>query len=88
MSGDFSNYYTTDSEKYRTHTQSTFIELWKKGLVYRANRTNNYDWISGTTIADAEIIYQDLPSKLVYMKFEIKGKSIEIVDYQHKTLKE
>jgi len=72
MSGDFSNYYRTDSEEYRTLTQSTFIELWKKGLIYRANRPNNYDWVSGTTIADAEIIYQDLASKLVYMKFEIK----------------
>ena len=79
MSGDFSNYYRTDSEEYRTLTQSTFIELWKNGLVYRANRPNNYDWISGTTIADAEIIYQDLPSKLVYMKFEIKGSEKNII---------
>jgi valyl-tRNA synthetase len=79
MSGDFSNYYRTDSEEYRILTQSTFIELWKKGLVYRANRPNNYDWISGTTIADAEIIYQDLASKLVYMKFEIKELQKNII---------
>lgn len=79
ISGDFSNYYRTDSEEYRSLTQSTFIELWKKGLVYRSNRPNNYDWVSGTTIADAEIIYQDLPSKLVYMKFEIKGLQKNII---------
>ncbi|MFB5630526.1 MAG: class I tRNA ligase family protein, partial [Nitrosopumilaceae archaeon] len=79
ISGDFFNYYRTDSEEYRSLTQSTFIELWKKGLVYRANRPNNYDWVSGTTIADAEIIYQDLPSKLVYMKFEIEELQKNII---------
>ena len=72
LSANFTNYYRTDSEEYRTLTQATFIELWKKGLVYLANRPNNYDWVSGTTIADAEITYLDLPTKLVYMKFEVK----------------
>ena len=79
ISGDFSNYYRTDSEEYRTLTQSTFIELWKKGQVYLANRPNNYDWVSGTTIADAEITYEDLPAKLVYMKFQIKDTDKEII---------
>ena len=79
LSGDFANYYRTDSEEYRTLTQSTFIDLWKKGQVYLANRPNNYDWVSGTTIADAEIIYQDLPTKLVYMKFKIKDTDKEII---------
>ncbi|MBP0119293.1 MAG: valine--tRNA ligase [Nitrosarchaeum sp.] len=79
ISGDFANYYRTDSEEYRTLTQSTFIELWKKGQVYLANRPNNYDWVSGTTIADAEITYEDLPTKLVYMKFQIKDTDKEII---------
>ena len=79
ISGDFTNYYRTDSEEYRTLTQSTFIDLWKKGQVYLANRPNNYDWVSGTTIADAEIIYQDLQTKLVYMKFKIKDTDKEII---------
>ncbi|TLX94194.1 MAG: valine--tRNA ligase [Thaumarchaeota archaeon] len=72
LSGNFSDYYRTDSERYRALTQSTFIELWKKGLIYIANRPNNYDWVTGTTIADAEIIYEEIPTKLVYMKFKVK----------------
>ena len=79
ISGDFANYYRTDSEEYRTLTQSTFIDLWRKGQIYLANRPNNYDWVSGTTIADAEIIYEDLPTKLVYMKFKIKDTDQEII---------
>ena len=79
ISGDFSNHYRTDSEEYRALTQSTFIELWNKGQVYLANRPNNYDWVSGTTIADAEIQYEDLPTRLVYMKFKIKDVGKEII---------
>ena len=70
LSGDLDGHYRTDSEKYRALTQATFIKLWKDGRVYLATRPTNYDWVSGTTIADAEISYADLPSKLVYMKFE------------------
>ena len=72
ISGQFSKYYRTDSDEYRALTQQTFITLWKEGLIYTANRPNNYDWVSGTTIADAEIVYEDLPTKLVFMKFQVK----------------
>ena len=79
LSGDFKNYYRTDSEEYRKFTQETFIDLWKKGVIYLATRPNNYDWVSGTTIADAEIVYDDLPTKLVYMKFIVKDEKKEII---------
>ena len=79
LSGDFKNYYRTDSEEYRKFTQETFIDLWKKGVIYLATRPNNYDWVSGTTIADAEIVYDDLPTKLVYMKFIVKDEQEEII---------
>jgi valyl-tRNA synthetase len=75
LSGDFSHYYRTDSDEYRALTQATFIELWKRGLVYLANRPNNYCPDCGTTIADAEIIHDDLPTKLVHMKFKVANNS-------------
>ena len=78
LSCDFDNYYRTDSEEYRALTQSTFIELWKNDSIYLANRPNNYDWVTGTTIADAEIIYEELPTKLVHMKFKAEGKDVII----------
>ena len=79
LSCDFDNYYRTDSEEYRTLTQSTFIELWKNGSIYLATRPNNYDWVTGTTIADAEITYQEIPTKLVHMKFKVKDEGNEII---------
>lgn len=72
LSGDFENYYRTDSEEYRKLTQATFIELWKLGLIYTATRPNNYCWECGTTLADAEIDYEEMPAKLVYIKFRVK----------------
>ncbi len=74
LSGNFKEYYRTDSDEYRALTQATFIELWKRGLVYLANRPNNYCPDCGTTIADAEIVYNEIPTKLVYLKFKVTGK--------------
>ena len=79
ISGDIKNHYRTDSDEYRALTQSTFIELWKKGLVYLANRPNNYDWASGTTIADAEITYEELKTRLTYMKFRIRESDESVI---------
>jgi valyl-tRNA synthetase len=75
LSGNFKEHYRTDSDEYRALTQATFIELWKRGLVYLANRPNNYCPDCGTTIADAEIIYDEIPTRLVYMKFKIKEEN-------------
>lgn len=80
LSGDFDNYYRTDSEEYRKLTQTTFIKLWNKGLIYEATRPNNYCIDCKTTIADADIGYEELPTKLVYIIFKIKetGKDLTI----------
>jgi valyl-tRNA synthetase len=71
MSGDFENYYRTDGKDYRTLTQATFIDLWNKKLIYEATRPNNYCTDCGTTIADADIIYEELPTWLNYIKFKV-----------------
>lgn len=78
MSAEFDNYYRTDSKEYRALTQGTFIALWKENLIYRANRPNNYCPGCATTIADAEIIYENIPTKLNYLKFKVTetGKNI------------
>jgi valyl-tRNA synthetase len=71
LSGNFKEYYRTDSIGFRTLTQKTFIDLWNEGLIYISNRPNNYCIECGTTISDAEIIYDDLPTNLFYMYFSI-----------------
>lgn len=72
MSCNFTEHYRTDSAEYRALTQATFIELWNRNLVYEATRPSNYCIDCGTTIADAEIAYEELPTELVYVKFKVK----------------
>ncbi len=79
LSGSFDDYYRTDSEAYRALTQATFIGLWSRGLIYEDTRPNNYCTECRTTIADAEIIYDELPTKLVYMKFTVKETGEHII---------
>lgn len=72
LSGDYAAKYRTDQDEYRRLTQSTFIELWKKGLIYEATRPNNYCHDCGTTIADAEVQYEELPTRLVFVQFRVQ----------------
>lgn len=78
VSADFKEKYRTDSEEYRTLTQWSFIESWRKGLVHIATRPNNYCTDCGTTIADAEIEYEELPTYLVTNRFTVKETGEEI----------
>ena len=78
ISGDYYNKYRTDSEDYRKLTQWSFIELWNKGLIYVANRPNNYCPDCNTTIADAEIEYEELPTFLVTNVFKVKDSRAEL----------
>ncbi|MCX8191109.1 MAG: valine--tRNA ligase [Candidatus Aenigmarchaeota archaeon] len=73
ISGDFDKYYQTDSEEYRKLTQATFIDLWKRGLIYFDTRPNNYCPVCKTTIADAELEYEEIKTKLVYIKFKVEN---------------
>lgn len=79
ISGDIKHHYRTDSDEYRALTQATFIDMWKQGRIILATRPNNYDWASGTTIADAEIAYQDMDTDLVHIRFDIDGTDGHIV---------
>ena len=79
ISGDIKHHYRTDSDEYRALTQSTFITMWKQGKIVLANRPNNYDWVSGTTIADAEITYQEMDTNLIHMKFGVSGTGGHVI---------
>ncbi len=71
--------YKTDSPEYRLITQSTFIELFKRGLIYEDNRINNWDPKLQTTIADSEIEYKDIPSTFNFVKWKVKETGEEII---------
>ena len=55
LSCDYENEYLTDDPKYRSVTQSIFVDLFKGGDIIEDLRPNIYDPVEGTTIADAEV---------------------------------
>jgi len=71
--------YKTDSEEYRKVTQSTFLDLFKKGLIYEATRINNWDPKLQTTLADSEIEYKEIPSTFNYVKWKVKETGKDII---------
>ena len=64
VSCDFDKEYLTDSPEYRSLTQTTFVELFKKGDIIEDLRPNIYDPVEGTTIADAEVQRVERKTKL------------------------
>ncbi len=79
LSPNFANKYRTDGEGYRKLTQRTFIELWEKKLIYESTYPSNYCPGCQTTIADAEIIYQEKSTKLVSIAFRVEETGEELL---------
>ena len=71
--------YETDDPEYRRLTQETFIEFWKKGLIYEDEKTTNYCPVCGTTISDAEVEYEEEETDLNYIKFKVKESGENII---------
>jgi len=71
--------YHTDSPEYRSLTQDTFIDLWKKGLIYEDARVTNFCPGCQTTIADAEVEYDNLSTTFNDIKFKVKETGDELI---------
>ncbi len=76
---EISGRYDTDDPEYRRLTQETFIDLWKKGLIYEDLKPTNYCSVCGTAIADAEVEYREKTTKLNHLKFKVKDTDEEII---------
>ncbi len=71
--------YETDDPEYRRLTQETFIDFWKKGLIYEEEKTTNYCPICETTISNAEVEYEEEETTLNYVKFKVQETGEDIV---------
>ncbi len=76
---DIGSVYKTDAPEYRALTQKTFVDLFKRGVVYEDARINNWDPKLRTTIAASEIEYKDVSSTFNDIKWTIKETGEEIV---------
>ncbi|MCD6596587.1 MAG: valine--tRNA ligase [Bacteroidales bacterium] len=51
-----------------------FIDLYKKGNIYRGVRMVNWDPQAKTAVSDEEVIYKEVDSKLYYVRYRIEGE--------------
>ena len=51
-----------------------FVDLHKKGLIYRGYRMVNWDPVAQTTLSDEEVIHEERTDKLYYVKYKIEGE--------------
>ena len=71
MTADFGHAYYTDSDAYRAFSQAIFIDLFNRGLFYRGERPGFYCVACETPLAEADIVHEEVPSKLAWVRFPL-----------------
>ncbi|MDR1121954.1 MAG: valine--tRNA ligase [Dysgonamonadaceae bacterium] len=51
-----------------------FVDLYRKGLIYRGVRMVNWDPQALTAVSDEEVIYREEHSKLFFLRYRIEGE--------------
>lgn len=65
--------FTMDDVRSKSVTK-VFVELYRKGLIYRGKRMVNWDPKARTALSDIEVIYKEEHSKLYYLRYKIVGE--------------
>ncbi|MBT8257689.1 MAG: valine--tRNA ligase [Bacteroidia bacterium] len=55
-----------------------FIDLYRKGLIYRGYRMVNWDPKAQTTLSDEEVVHVERTDKLYYINYKIVGEDNEV----------
>ncbi len=56
-----------------------FVDLFRKGYIYRGVRMVNWDPVAKTALSDEEVNYREEKSKLYYVRYPIEGADNEYV---------
>ncbi|CAN5501800.1 hypothetical protein BH20VER3_BH20VER3_11620 [soil metagenome] len=80
--------FTMDAE-YSRAVDRTFVDLYRKGLIYRGRRMVNWDPVALTALSDEEVIPTPQKSALYYVRYELvdePGKFIEVATTRPETI--
>lgn len=50
-----------------------FVDLYRKGLIYKGVRMVNWDPQAKTALSDEEVIHRDVDGKLYYLRYRVQG---------------
>ena len=66
--------FTMDDHYYKAVIK-VFVDLYKKGLIYRGARMINWDPAAKTALSDEEVEYKDVTGKLYYVKYAVSEQN-------------
>jgi valyl-tRNA synthetase len=58
---------------------AVFVDLYRKGFIYRGVRMVNWDPKALTAVSDEEVVYKEVQSKLYYVRYQIEGSEGEYI---------
>jgi valyl-tRNA synthetase len=70
---DWSRERFTLDEGLSDNVRKVFVDLYKKGLIYRGYRIVNWDPVSQTAVSDDEIFYEERNDKLYFIKYKLEN---------------
>ena len=65
-------HFTLDKE-YSESVLQVFVDLYKKGKIYRGARMVNWDPSALTAVSDEEVIHKEVNSKLFHVRYKVEG---------------
>jgi valyl-tRNA synthetase len=80
--------YTLD-DAYAAAVQKVFVDLYKKGLIYRGHRMINWDPAAQTALSDEEVISKPQKGFLYFVRYEIveePGRFLEVATTRPETI--
>jgi valyl-tRNA synthetase len=80
--------YTLD-DAYVRAVQNVFVDLYRKGLIYRGRRMINWDPAAQTALSDEEVISKPQKGNLYYVRYEIAeepGRFLEVATTRPETI--
>jgi valyl-tRNA synthetase len=72
--------FTMDDHYYKAVIK-VFVDLYRKGLIYRGARMINWDPAAKTALSDEEVEHRDIQGKLYYVKYKVAGEEGTGDDY-------
>src|SRR3954463_5316653 len=89
VSADWSRQRYTFDDAYVRAVQEVFVDLYKKGLIYRGRRMINWDPAAQTAVSDEEVINKPQKGDLYYVRYEIveePGRFLEVATTRPETI--
>ena len=79
ISCDWDRLSFTMDEALSESVTAVFVDLYRKGYIYRGIRMVNWDPKALTAVSDEEVIYKEVQSHLYYLRYRVEGSEQDYI---------